>query len=164
MKDVIKDYKSNYWQRVIKGEYNPFRPNIISITSYFIEYRKRNWHLISVDTQTFHFENVVGIDVDKHLFGATLRIVTSGSDKILVSGFSKKTANAIKSACTQYISSNSQRGTTEALAGAIATAVSNVKSNSQLSIADELKKLKDLWDSGIITESEYNQQKNKLLS
>ena len=160
----LKTYKSNYWQRVLKGEYNPLRPNVISVTSHFIEYKKRNWHLISVDTQTFHFQNVVGIDVDKHLFGATLRIVTSGSDKILVSGFSKRTANAIKLACTQYISLNSQRTTTESLANAISTAVGNVKSSPQLSVADELKKLKGLLDSGILSEAEYQQQKSNLLS
>ena len=156
-------YKSSYLLRVLKGDYNPFRPNIISVNDHFVEYKKRNWYLISVDTQTFHFQSVVGIDVDKHLFGASLKIVTSGSDKIILSGFSKKTANAIKLACSKFISLNSQRGTTESLASAIASAVGNVKSNIQLSVADELKKLKDLFENGLLTEEEYNQQKAKLL-
>lgn len=38
------------------------------------------------------------------------------------------------------------------------------KSNSNLSVVNELKKLKDLLDEGAITESEFNQVKSKLLS
>ena len=43
---------------------------------------------------------------------------------------------------------------------------SNSNSNSggsSSSIADELKKLKDLADSGVITASEFEQQKSKIL-
>lgn len=157
-------YKSTYFLRVIKGEYNPFRPNVISVNDHFIEYKRRNWHLISVDTQTFHFQSVVGIDVDKHLIGASLRIVTSGSDKIYVHGFSKRAANAIKQSCSQYISLNSQRGTSENLAAAIATAIGNVQGgNSGSSLADELKKMKDLLDNGVLTQAEYEDQKRNLL-
>lgn len=164
METAENKHKSTYLLRVLKGEYNPFRPNVIITNDRFVEYKKRNWHLISVDTQTFHFQNVVGIDVDKHLFGASLKIVTSGSDKIFVHGFSKKRANAIKQECQEYISKNSSRGTTEALADAIATAVGNVKGGGQVSTADELKKMKELLDSGVISQSEYDEQKSKLLS
>lgn len=38
------------------------------------------------------------------------------------------------------------------------------KSNSNLSVVNELKKLKELLDEGAITESEFNQVKIKLLS
>ena len=159
-------HKSSYLLRVLSGEYNPFRPNVIVVNDHFVEYKKRNWHLISVDTQTFHFQSVVGIDVDKHLIGASLRIITSGNDKIFVHGFSKGTANKIKQDCAKYISMNSQRGTTEALASAIASAVGNVKGGGgqQLSVADELKKMKELLDGGVISQSEYDDQKAKLLN
>lgn len=166
MMEQEKTYQSSYLLRVLLGEYNPFRPNIIVVNNHFVEYKKRNWHLISVDTQTFHFQNVVGIDVDKHLIGASLRIVTSGSDKIYVHGFSKETANQIKQDCTKFISMNSQRGTTEALASAIATAVGtkNGSVGGHLSVAEELKKMKELLDSGVISQNEFDTQKNKLLN
>ena len=158
-------YESSYMLRVLSGDYNPFRPNIIVINNRFIEYKKRNWHLISVDTQTFHFQSVVGIDVDKHLIGATLKIVTSGIDKIYVSGFSKKTANEIKRVCSEFITLNSRRGSSEEIAGSIAKAVrgSNGTFNHP-SVADELRKMKDLLDSGVLTQEEFEIQKTKILS
>lgn len=38
------------------------------------------------------------------------------------------------------------------------------KNKDSVSIADELKKFKDLFDQGAITQEEYNKQKNRLLS
>ncbi len=159
-----KIYKSSYIQRALQGEYNPFRPNILVINDHYIEYRKRNWHLISEDSQTFHFQNIVGVDVDKHLFGATLNIATTGNPKIKVFGWSKKIANEIKQECLKNIAKNTQRGTTEALADAIATAVNKSGGSGQASVADELKKFKELLDNGIITQEEYDAQKSKLLN
>ena len=59
---------------------------------------------------------------------------------------------------------NTQRGTTEALAGAIAMAVNSVKSSAPVSVADELKKMKELLDSGVISQAEYDSQKARLLN
>ena len=158
-------YKSSYILRVLSGDYNPFRPNIIVINNSFIEFKKRNWHLISVDTQTFHFQSVVGIDVDKHLIGASLKIATSGNERIYVNGFSKKSANMVKRICSEYISANSQRGTSESLAGAIAKAVgSSARTSNYRSVADELTKMKALLDSGVLTQEEFDIQKTKILN
>lgn len=162
--ETNKIYKSSYFYRILKGDYNPFTPNIIHINDHDIEYRRRNWYLISVDTQTYHFQYIVGIDVDKHLFGATLIIRTTGNAVIYVQGFPKKRANEIRELCRKYISMNTQRGTTEALAGAIATAVNSVKSSAPVSVADELKKMKELLDSGVISQAEYDSQKARLLN
>lgn len=158
-------HKSNYLLRAFNGDYIPFRPNIILINDRFLEYKKRNWFLISVDTQTYHFQNVIGIDVDKHLFGASLKIITSGKEKVYVHGFTKKTADFVKQNCSKYISMHSQRDTTEALASAIASAVGGAKvGEHKISPADELKKMKDLLDSGVISQSEYDIQKLKILN
>ncbi len=146
-----KIYKSSYFYRILKSDYNPLTPNIIYINESNIEYRRRNWYLISVDTQTYHFQNIVGIDVDKHLFGATLKIRTNGHAVISVNGFSKSKANKIRELCKKIISINTHRGTIE----------NNVQ---QLSVADELKKMKELLDDGIISQSEYESQKTKLLN
>lgn len=67
-------FKSSYFFRILSGDFNPFTPNVIVIDNDHIEYRRRNWYLISVDTENLHFQNVAGISVDKHLFGATLII------------------------------------------------------------------------------------------
>lgn len=168
-----KIYKSSYILRVLKSDYNPFTPNIITMNEDFVLYKRRNWYLISVDITKIHFQNIVGIDIDKHLFGTTLRFVTTGRD-IVVHGFSKKKANEIEAYCSQFIHSNTRRGTNEVLrktivttsetsTQAIVSAVDGTK-NSGISVADELKKLKELLDTGIITQQEFDAQKSKLMS
>jgi hypothetical protein len=74
-------FRSSYILRVFKKDYNPFTPNIVKVNSHFIEYRKRNWYLVSVDSEKMHFQNVLGIQIDKHFFGATVNVITAG-DKI----------------------------------------------------------------------------------
>lgn len=168
-----KIYKSNYLLRVLKSDYNPFTPNIINMNEDFVLYKRRNWYLISVDTNKIHFQNVVGIDIDKHLFGASLRFVTTGRD-IVIHGFSKRKANEIEKFCSQFVHSNTRKATTEVLRKTIVTTsesstqaiVSAVdgKPASTLSVADELKKLKELLDANIITQQEFDTQKNKLIN
>lgn len=158
-------FRSSYILRVFKDDYNPFTPNVVKVNSHFIEYRKRNWHLFSVDSETMHFQNVLGLQIDKHFFGATVNIITAG-DKIKVVGFSKSNAEALKHECSKYIKVNTQRGTTDALSDAIVSAVKNSNSGNsgKASVADEIKKLKELYDQGILDEAEYNKQKRKLLN
>lgn len=158
-----KTFKSTYLLRVLKGEYNPFTGNTLFVSEEFIEHSKRNWHLISKDTNTFHFQNVIGINVDKHLIGASLKIMTVGKESIYICGFSKKKANAIKSMCSKYISKNTQRSTTEALSNAITSAVGN-SHNAAPSRIDELKGLKDLLEQGVLTQEEFTEQKNRILN
>lgn len=162
-KTEVQHFRSGYFFRVLKGEYNPFRPNRLTVSENFIELKKRNWHLISVDSRKYHFQNVVGVDVDKHLFGATVIIESTGSKSIYINGLSKKTANKIADISSTHISSNTQKGTTEALADAIAKATKGSGGGS-VSVADELKKLKGLLDEGILSQEEFNEQKKKLMS
>lgn len=62
------------------------------------------------------------------------------------------------------IHSTSQKGVTEQLADAIKIAVNTNQSGGSMSVADELKKLKDLLDQGIITQEEFDAQKRKLMA
>lgn len=163
MTQETQQFKSSYILRILKGDYNPFTPNVLNIDDKHIEYRRRNWYLISVDSENLHFQNVTGITVDKHLFGSTLLIKSTGNDPIKVHGFSKKKANKIKEICSKHISANTQRGTNEAMADTIAKAVGTAQGGGQLSVADELKKLKELVDSGVITQDEFDKQKKKLM-
>lgn len=154
-------FKSSYLLRVLCGEYNPFRGNHIIITDSYFEHSKRNWFLISKDTNKIHFQSMSGIFVDKHLFGASIKI-----DKMVLHGFGKKTADRIKELCSEYISLNSQRGTTEELAATIQKAITSgfQGGTSNFSKADELKKLKDLLDQGALTQEEFEEQKKALLN
>ena len=133
------------------------------MTEHFIELKKRNWHLISVDSRKYHFQNVVGVDVDKHLFGATVLIESTGSKSIRINGLSKKIANKIADISSTYISANTQKGTTEALADAIAKATKG-SGGGAASVADEIKKLKGLLDEGILSQEEFDEQKKKLMA
>lgn len=153
-------FKSSYFFRILSGDFNPFTPNVIVIDNDHIEYRRRNWYLISVDTENLHFQNVAGISVDKHLFGATLIIKSTGDNDIYVDGFKKKKANVIKEICYQLISENSQKGTTEMLSAAM----SDAYNKSNISVADELVKLKGLLDSGVLSQEEFDAQKKQLIS
>ncbi len=158
-----QQFRSSYFLRLISGDYNPFTPNFLMIENNHIEFRRRNWHLISVDTENLHFQNVTGMTVDKHLFGASLIIKSTGNDSIYIHGFWKKSANEIKEMCSLQISANTQKGSTEALAEAISKAVGGTNTRGQVSVADELKKLKDLLDVGVLTQDEFDGQKRKLM-
>ena len=57
----------------------------------------------------------------------------------------------------------SDKGTTEALAEAIAKAT-NSSGGEALSVADELKKMKGLVDDGILSQEEFDEQKAKLMN
>lgn len=157
-------FKSSYFLRVLSGDFNPFTPNVITIDDNHIEYRRRNWYLISVDTENLHFQNITGISVDKHLFGSTLKIKSTGNDPILVNGFWKKKANTIKQLCSKNISANTQKGTNEAMADAISKAVGNAQANSKSNLASELRELKGLVDEGLITQDEFDERKKKLMN
>ena len=179
-----KVYKSRYFLRLLKEDYNPFTPNIITMNEDFVLYRRRNWFLISIDSTKIHFQNVVGINIDKHLFGASIKFVTTGED-VLIHGFTKNNANEIEKYCSKFVHSNSRKGTTDVLRktivttsetsthaivsavdgskNAIVSAVDGSKS-SGVSVADELNKLKELLDIGILTQEEFDNQKNKLIS
>ena len=159
-KEII--FKSKYFLRCLDGGDWWFTGNHVIIDDHFIEYRKRNWYFISVDSRQFHWQYIQSIDVDKHLFGATVRMKMADRSVFVIRGMGKKTANQIRSYARDFVSKNSQRGTISALAGAIASAgsVQPVRASSN---ADELMKYKQMYDQGIISEAEFQQVKKRLL-
>ncbi len=155
-------FKTSYFQRIIRGDYNPFTPDQLKVDDHVIEHSRRNWYLISVDKQVYHFQNIIGVDVNKALFGATVTIQTTGSGKVEIKGFSKSAANKIVEHCRKFITKHSHRSSTESLTEAITAVLGNNKGT--VSVADELKKLKDLLDNGVINQQEFDLQKQKLIS
>ena len=103
MSKPTQTFKSNYFYRLLKKDWNPLTPNIININDDYVEYRRRNWFLISSDSEMFHFQNIIGVDVNKGLFGATIIIKSNGSNDIRAWGFSKKNADTIKLICNHSI-------------------------------------------------------------
>ena len=148
-----KKFKSKLILRLIKGDYNPFTPNVINIDEKKIEYRRRNSHLFSVDSNSVHFQNVIGVDVDKHFLGASIIINTNGTGKLQADGFSKKKADEIASICSEHINESSYKGNRDKQR--------NVSNNS---ISDELRELKKLVEDGIITQEEFERKKHQILS
>ena len=154
-------FKSSYFLRSLNKDFNPFTPNVLIIDEEHIEFKRRNWHLVSEDTETLHFKNVTGVTVDSHIFGTTITIKSTGTDPILVRGFWKKEAKEIKELCAQYIALQNQKNSGEAIANSIAR---NMQGNRDtISVADELSKLKNLFDQGVLTREEFEEQKRRLL-
>lgn len=150
-------FKSSYFLRFLSSDFNPFTPNIVLIDEEHIEFKRRNWHLISEDTETLHFKNITGITVDSHLFGTTITIKSTGNDPIKIRGFWKSDAQKIKDLCSTYIEAANQKNSAEALA----KAMGNNRGN--YSVADELSKLKNLLDQNVLSQEEFEEQKRRLL-
>ncbi|QED37331.1 SHOCT domain-containing protein [Antarcticibacterium arcticum] len=154
-------FKSSYFLRTLNKDLNPFTPNVLVIDEEHIEFKRRNWHLISEDTETLHFKNITGVTVDSHMLGTTITIKSTGTDPILVRGFWKKEAKEIKELCAKYIALQNQKNSGEAVANSLAHAMRG--STRNLSVADELSKLRTLMDQGVLTREEFEEQKRKLL-
>lgn len=154
-------FKSSYFLRSLNKDFNPFTPNVLIIDEEHIEFKRRNWHLVSEDTETLHFKNITGVTVDSHLFGTTITIKSTGTDPILVRGFWKKEAKEIKELCAKYIALQNQKNSGEAMANSLSKAMQGNREN--LSVADELSKLKNLLDQGVLTREEFEDQKRRLL-
>lgn len=154
-------FKSSYFLRTLNTDFHPFTPNVLVIDEEHIEFRRKNWHLISEDTETLHFKNITGVTVDSHMFGTTITIKSTGNDPILVQGFWKKEANEIKKLCAKNIAAYSQKNSGEAIANSFAKAMDG--NRGTYSVADELTKLKSLLDQGALTREEFEIQKSRIL-
>lgn len=84
------------------------------------------------------------------MFGSTITIKSTGNDPIQVHGFWKKEAKEIKALCSKQINAYNQR-------------ISHTGSTSNFSVADEISKLKDLFNEGELSREEFEQQKRRLL-
>lgn len=163
MNSYKKIFRSSYILRILKGDLHPFTPNIIIVDENQVEFHRRNVHLISVDTEILHFQNITGVVVDKHIFGATIVFNSSGSEPTVVYGFPKRIADEIRSICAQFIAKHSQRGASESIASAFSKQQHFKQNTSSKSIVEELSELKSLLDNGAITQQEYNTIKLKII-
>lgn len=109
------------------------------------------------------YQQIEGVNIDTPMIGYSTITFIVGGEKIVGHGFTKTEVKEIKQICSAKISASSPRSQTELIANAISSAAGITKNPEQISVADELKKLKELLDGGILTQDEFNEQKAKLL-
>ena len=110
------------------------------------------------------YQQVEGVHVDTPMIGYSTITFVVGGERFVGHGFTKAEVNEIKQICSEKIAQNSPRNQSQVLANAISSAASNSNHAGHISIADELKKLKELLDDDVITLAEFEAQKAKLLN
>lgn len=104
------------------------------------------------------YQQIEGVNIDTPMIGYSTITFVVGGEKLVGHGFTEDDVTEIKQICTEKIRLTNP-------ANSLANAISSSSSKTvQISIADELRKLKDLLDIGVITQPEFEKQKSKLLN
>jgi hypothetical protein len=102
--------------------------------------------LFSGETKHFDYDHIASVEIDTPLIGFSKITIFAGGTMMEANGFTKAEVKQIKEGI--------EKGK---------LSLKSSTSSSSSSLADELKKLKELVDAGVITSSEFEQQKQKLL-
>lgn len=110
--------------------------------------------LFSGETKQFDFNHIASVEIDTPMVGFSTITFFAGGTKMSASGFTKAEVNQIKEGIEK---------------GKLAVKNSSNNDNSNASstpssLADELMKLKQLADAGVITAEEFEAQKKKMLN
>jgi hypothetical protein len=114
--------------------------------------------LFSGETKHFDYDHIASVEIDTPLIGFSSITLFAGGTMMAANGFTKAEVKQIKEGIEKgkmEIKSANQNESNH-------THASSTTSN--VSIADELKKLKDLVNDGVITTEEFEQQKRKILN
>jgi len=71
-------------------------PERIIIDDVSVTYRRRNQHLIGVDEITIPLTRVSAVEVDKHIWGATIKIIAFGAQSIIAYKFTWNDAKEVQ--------------------------------------------------------------------
>ncbi len=110
--------------------------------------------LFSGETKQFDFNHIASVEIDTPMMGFSTITFFAGGTKMSASGFTKAEVKQIKEGiekgklAVKNTSSNETAST----------------SSASSSLADELMKLKQLADAGVITAEEFESQKKKMLN
>jgi hypothetical protein len=113
--------------------------------------------LFSGETKQFDFNHIASVEIDTPLVGFSSITIFAGGTMMSANGFTKAEVKQIKEGIEKgktHAKSTMQNDPIH---------VHTTSTTSNISIADELKKLKDLVDAGVITPEEFEQQKRKML-
>lgn len=102
--------------------------------------------LFSGETKHFDYDHIASVEIDTPLIGFSKITIFAGGTMMEANGFTKAEVKQIKEGIEK---------------GKLSLKSSTISSSS--SLADELIKLKELVDAGVITPNEFEQQKQKLL-
>ena len=108
------------------------------------------------------YQQIEGVNIDTPMIGYSTITFVVGGEEVIAHGFTKAEAEEIKETCSEKITATAPRAQTENISDAIAAAMANLKPGTY-SIADELKKLKELVEAGVLTQAEFEEQKTRLL-
>ena len=104
--------------------------------------------LFSGETKHFDYDHIASVEIDTPLIGFSKITIFAGGTMMEASGFTKAEVKEIKEGIEK---------------GKLSLKSSPSTIGNTSSLADELKKLKELMDAGVITPSEFEQQKQKIL-
>lgn len=71
-------------------------PERIIIDDVSVTYRRRNKHLIGVDEITIPLSRVSAVEIDKQIWGATIKIIAFGAQSIIAEKFSWRDAKEVQ--------------------------------------------------------------------
>jgi hypothetical protein len=110
--------------------------------------------LFSGETKHFDFNHIASVEIDTPLIGYSSITIFAGGTMMAANGFTKAEVKQIK----EGIEKGKQNAKT-----AVTNDTTETNSSTKISIADELIKLKELMDNGVITATEFEEQKQKML-
>lgn len=111
--------------------------------------------LFSGETKQFDFNHIASVEIDTPLIGFSSITIFAGGTMMTANGFTKAEVKQIKDGIEKGKQAAKNEASNE-------PTVNN--SPNKISIADELMKLKELKDIGVISETEFEQQKQKILN
>ncbi len=106
-------YKSSIMSLITTGNFkhllNPWHITV-NFTEKTIVTKKRNWFLIGFDEEVVPFRYIRRIEIDTHLFGASMTIKVYGSGKLIVKCIPKSGARRIKEELVNFNNKQPTKG------------------------------------------------------
>ncbi len=104
--------------------------------------------MFGFDLEIFPYSNISSIEINKGMMGHSISFFTSGN-KVKMKWITEENKGDVQK-FVEYVKENMNKNTSG--------------ENSSLDIVDQIKKLAELKEQGILSEGEFQTQKTKLLS
>jgi hypothetical protein len=131
-----------------------FTPNVIRVWPDRIEEYEHH-ALRKKETRTISYQQVSEVSLSRGMVWSDISIESTGGKSLALSGVPKSDAEQVKRLLDDAVAA--------AKGGTSGSAVATVAASTP-DLADQLRKLADLRDQGILTDEEFTVQKAKLLA
>lgn len=113
--------------------------------------------LFSGESKHFDFTHIASVDIDTPIIGYSTITIYAGGTQMSAHGFTKAEVKQVKEGIEagKIAHKNSTNKET--------TTIIHSNYPNQVSAADELKKMKELLDAGVISQTEFDAHKEKIL-